>query len=113
MALGGPRVLFAGDQGTYGFSVTNKTNVDLPYVQFQYGVPQMDEPTEVYPRLQMTTNLAGQPQVDDVPWAALIAGRQYGRREPGPRLCGRPGHRRQHRVDLHRPDLPERAAAGS
>jgi YD repeat-containing protein len=71
LGLGGPRVLFAGDQGTYGFSVTNTANVDLPYVQFQYGVPQMDEPTKAYPRLQMTTNLAGQPQVDDVPWAAL------------------------------------------
>ncbi|MGA2035934.1 MAG: CARDB domain-containing protein, partial [Thermoguttaceae bacterium] len=71
IALGGPRVLFAGGLGTYGFSVTNTSNVDIPYVQFQYGVPQIDGPTIANPHLQMTTNLGGQPQVADVPWAAL------------------------------------------
>ncbi|MGA2068563.1 MAG: CARDB domain-containing protein, partial [Thermoguttaceae bacterium] len=71
LGLGGPRVLFAGDAGTYGFTVTNNTNVDIPYVEFEYGIPQIDGPGVANPHLQMTTDLAGQPQIAGVPTASL------------------------------------------
>ena len=35
IGLGGPSVLFAGTSATYGFTVTNTSNVSDPYVQFR------------------------------------------------------------------------------
>jgi hypothetical protein len=41
VGLGGTRVLFAGESGLYGFTVASTTNVDMPYVHLDYGIPQM------------------------------------------------------------------------
>ncbi|MDG9698110.1 hypothetical protein QC281_49580, partial [Streptomyces sp. DH17] len=41
IALGGPRVVWAGQSGLYGFTLSSSTNVDIPYVQFMYGVPTL------------------------------------------------------------------------
>src|SRR5262249_37738417 len=77
IALGGPRVLWAGTSGLYGFSVTSKTNVDIPYVFVQYGVPGLplngvgSAPGTGVPYLGLSTNLRGTPNVDDVPWASI------------------------------------------
>ena len=42
VAMGGPRVLTAGQTGLYGLSLVSTTNVDIPYVEFQVGVPELD-----------------------------------------------------------------------
>jgi hypothetical protein len=73
VGLGGPRVLTAGDQALYGFSLSSTTNVDIPYVDFQVGIPQLDAPSLQDPHLSMVTNLGSgtNPNVADVPWASL------------------------------------------
>jgi len=79
VALGGPRVLTAGAQALYGFSLESTTNVDIPYVDFVIGIPELDGITGPYPvagqyrHLTLVTNLAAgtNPQVADVPWASL------------------------------------------
>ena len=41
IGLGGPRILAPGDVGTYGVSLQSLTNVDTPYVHFQFGIPEL------------------------------------------------------------------------
>ncbi|MEF8723661.1 MAG: CARDB domain-containing protein [Candidatus Accumulibacter delftensis] len=41
IGLGGPRVLAAGETGTYGVALQSLSNVDTPYVRFSFGVPEM------------------------------------------------------------------------
>ncbi|MEI9924481.1 MAG: hypothetical protein WDN50_13955 [Bradyrhizobium sp.] len=60
VALGGPRVVWAGESGLYGFTLTSQTNVDIPYVEFQYGVPGTPL-NEGVPYLGVTTNVTGAP----------------------------------------------------
>ena len=71
IALGGPRVIWAGQSGLYGFTLTSQTNVDIPYVEFQYGVPGTPL-NEGVPYLGVTTNVTGTPDVADVPWASIV-----------------------------------------
>src|SRR5262249_57973621 len=76
LALGGPRVVWAGQSGLYGFSLSSRTNVDLPYVYIQYGVPalplnQGDGSAQGVPYLGFTTNLQGSAHVSGVPRAAI------------------------------------------
>ena len=71
VALGGPRVIWAGQSGLYGFTLTSQTNVDIPYVEFQYGVPGTPL-NEGVPYLGVTTNVTGTPDVADVPWASIV-----------------------------------------
>ena len=76
IGLGGPRVLAAGDVGTYSFSVENVTNVDAPYVFFEFGVPELGANPDVFnfEYVTFTSNLRGQPQdpaLADIPWASL------------------------------------------
>jgi hypothetical protein len=70
LALGGPRVVWAGNSGLYGFTLTSRTNVDIPYVQFQYGVPGLPL-NELVPYLGFNTNVTGEPTVAGVPWASV------------------------------------------
>jgi CARDB/Putative Ig domain len=72
VALGGPRVVWAGQSGLYGFTLTSRTNVDLPYVYFQYGVPGLPL-NEGVPYLGLTTSLSGSAKVAGVPWASIVA----------------------------------------
>ncbi|HWY88731.1 MAG TPA: pre-peptidase C-terminal domain-containing protein, partial [Gemmataceae bacterium] len=74
IALGGPRVVWAGQSGLYGFSLSSTTNVDIPYVEIQYGIPNIgvnttDGPNSPY--LALTTNLQGSPSVTNVPWDSV------------------------------------------
>ena len=74
--MGGPRIIPAGNAGSYGISLQSLTNVDTPYVFFEYGVPEMQENGFVFnlPFLTFSSNLAGEPEGglrSDVPWAAL------------------------------------------
>jgi YD repeat-containing protein len=79
VALGGPRVLTAGQGALYGFSLESLTNVDIPYVDFQVGIPELDgiagpyPQTDQYRHLALTTNMQSgtNPDVADVPWASL------------------------------------------
>ncbi|MCH2247748.1 MAG: putative Ig domain-containing protein, partial [Crocosphaera sp.] len=78
IALGGPRVLQIGETGTYGVSVNSLTNIDTPYIHFQFGVPELGKNGVVYgfEHLTFSSNLRGQPendQLNDLPWASLIS----------------------------------------
>ena len=42
IGLGGPRVITAGGTGQYGLSIENTSNVDIPYINFQVGIPEID-----------------------------------------------------------------------
>ena len=71
--LGGPRVVWAGNSGLYGFTLTSQTNVDIPYVEFQYGVPALPL-NEGVPYLRLHDQCAAEhPNVADVPWASRVA----------------------------------------
>src|SRR5438874_4105051 len=76
VGVGGPRVIPAGDTGTYSVSLQNLGNVDAPYTVFRVGIPEMGVNDMVYglKYLQFTSNLRGTPPADglaDVPWASL------------------------------------------
>ncbi len=75
IGLGGPRVLAAGETGVYGVSLQSLTNVDTPYVKFEFGVPEMGSNEYVYGLefLNYYNNLRGAPDatLQDLPWASL------------------------------------------
>jgi len=76
VAMGGPRVLAPGDFGTYSLSVRNRSNVDLPYVYFQFGVPELGHNEFVYNFRYVTfaSNLRGAAEaatLQDLAWASL------------------------------------------
>jgi VCBS repeat-containing protein len=76
IGLGGPRVILAGDVGTYSVSFQSLSNVDTPYTYFTYGIPNMGTNFVVYnlPYVTSTTNLGGQPDGANnanIPWASL------------------------------------------
>ncbi|PSF27588.1 hypothetical protein C7H19_24935, partial [Aphanothece hegewaldii CCALA 016] len=91
LGLGGSRVLAPGETGTYGIAVKSLTNIDTPYVHFQFGIPSLgdnnfllskfDEAVKQMvgiselPYVQLTSNLRGQPPQGaiDLPWASLIS----------------------------------------
>ena len=118
VAIGGPRVLTAGQTGLYGLSLVSTTNVDIPYVELQVGVPELDgfgpNPSSgEYPHLALDHQRAvrhkpgcgrralGQPRSGD----------RRQRRGPGDRL--RRGFRRSLEPgrDPAGADLPRRRAA--
>src|SRR5262249_27232349 len=76
IGVGGPRIVLAGDAGTYSVALQNLSNVDAPYVRFTVGIPEMGINKHVY-KLRYTqffSNLRGTPPqggLGDVPWAEL------------------------------------------
>ncbi len=70
IALGGPRVVWAGQSALYGFSLTNTTNVDIPYVYYQYGVPALPLNGGV-PYLGFSTSPQGSANVAGVDWSSV------------------------------------------
>ena len=76
IGIGGPRAILAGDQATYSVTLKNLSNVDAPYVDFEFGVPELGINQAIYglPYLEFSSNLAGGPpesDLDDVSWATL------------------------------------------
>ncbi|MEX2552838.1 MAG: CARDB domain-containing protein, partial [Actinomycetota bacterium] len=89
VGMGGPSELEYGDVGWYGLGVLSLTNVDTPYVHFEFGLPRLpqresDTGYAEYVREEMEdpefpigdplifrTNLQGAPGVDGVPWLDL------------------------------------------
>ena len=77
IGIGGPRVIAACDSGTYGVALQSLTNLDTPYVHFQFGVAEMGRNNVIYnlPFVQTFNNLRGAPDGAraDVPWASLVS----------------------------------------
>lgn len=98
LGLGGPRSLSPGDSATYSVSLQSLSNIDTPYVRFDFGVPEMGDSAYVLqglnlPYVTFSNNLGGQPdgQIEtangnnqaygptpttgtprtDIPWASL------------------------------------------
>jgi hypothetical protein len=75
IGLGGPRVVPAGQAGLYSIALQSLTNVDTPYVYFQFGAPEIGDNAMVYnlPFLTFNSNVRGSPDGvrEDVPWASL------------------------------------------
>src|SRR5262249_49617070 len=67
--------MWAGGTGLYGFTLQSATDVDMPYVQFQYGIPELGTNPTVFglPYTTFSTNLGGSPNVPGVPWADLAS----------------------------------------
>lgn len=75
VGLGGPRVLPAGTTGIYGISLQSLTNVDTPYVYFEFGAPYIGVNAQIFglPFVTFNSNVRGEAdaQRDDVPWASF------------------------------------------
>jgi hypothetical protein len=75
IGLGGPRVVLAGDIGTYGVAFQSLTNIDTPYVKYEFGIPEMGFNPILFglPYVALETNLRGAPDggSKDIPWASL------------------------------------------
>ncbi len=79
IGIGGPRVIFAGDVGTYSVTFQNISNLDAPYTFFQVGTPELGLNPQVYglPYQQFFTNVRGTPEGaigtpnESVPWVSL------------------------------------------
>ncbi len=76
VGLGGPRVISAGGSGLYGFSLQSLTNIDTPYVYFNFGIPELGTNPKVFDLsyVVFSNNLRGAPigpLAENVPWASL------------------------------------------
>jgi len=105
IGVGGPRSLNPGDNGLYSVSLQSLTNVDTPYVRFDFGAPEMGYSADVLEGLGLpyvlfganvggngngrTTDMAGNTQTygptptsglprADVPWAKLDGAQDTG-----------------------------------
>ncbi|MAE66325.1 MAG: hypothetical protein CMJ18_18805, partial [Phycisphaeraceae bacterium] len=81
IGLGGPRVLAPGENGFYGVSVHNISNLDTPYTFFTFGIPELGENDVLFDLTYVVfeSNLRGAPpgpddgRLDDVPFASLVS----------------------------------------
>lgn len=76
VGLTGKRVLELEEFATYGISVKSISNIDAPYVRFQYGLPALGTNSLLgIPYTPSNTNLRGNPSnsLTDMPWASLTA----------------------------------------
>jgi len=76
IGVGGPRIILAGDIGTYSVALQSTSNVDTPYIYFEVGIPELGINAEVYglPYVQFFSNVRGAPEgggAQDLPWASL------------------------------------------
>ncbi|MCP4925155.1 MAG: hypothetical protein GY916_04335, partial [Gammaproteobacteria bacterium] len=98
IGIGGNRTLNPGDGATYSVSLQSLTNVDTPYVRFDFGAPNMGDSDYILENLSLPfivygSNVAGEPNGaiangdgnnqsygptpttgtprDDIPWASL------------------------------------------
>src|SRR5205823_2746803 len=74
IGVGGPRVILAGDVGTYSVALQSLSNLDTPYVFFQVGIPEMGTNQFVYnlPFVKFSSNLRGAPDnSDSIAYATL------------------------------------------
>ncbi|HEX7095510.1 MAG TPA: CARDB domain-containing protein, partial [Acidimicrobiales bacterium] len=75
IGLGGPRVVPAGQAGLYGITLQSLTNVDTPYVYFEFGAPEIGDNAMIFnlPFVSFNSNVRGAPdgQREDVVWASL------------------------------------------
>ncbi|MEM6473891.1 MAG: APHP domain-containing protein, partial [Planctomycetota bacterium] len=63
VGLGGPRVINPGETGRFGVSVQNITNVNAPYVQLEFGLPELGENSALFDfdYVQFRSNFRGGP----------------------------------------------------
>ena len=74
VGLGGPAELALGETTAYGVNVYNVTNIDLPYVLIEFGVPRLTNTADYIiegERLAFDANLAGSADVDGVDFSLL------------------------------------------
>ena len=76
IGVGGPRIILAGDVGTYSVALQGIGNLDTPYMFFQVGIPEMGRNINVYnlDYLHFFSNVRGAPPGGDypeVPFASL------------------------------------------
>ena len=74
VGMGGPSTLSFGQNGNYLVSLHSITNVDTPYVFFEYGAPNVKNPAPFLipgPALAFSADIPGQPNVSGVPWPDL------------------------------------------
>ncbi|MCC7204900.1 MAG: Ig-like domain-containing protein, partial [Phycisphaeraceae bacterium] len=72
VGLGGPGHLEPGSVGIYGLSLYNLSNVDVPYVYVQFGVPRVaNKAVDLIPgeALTFSGNLTGSPSLLGIDWA--------------------------------------------
>ena len=79
VGLEGPTSMKPGRDSFYTVGLLSQTNVDIPYVRLQYGIPDevlvtvrsFFEEFDVPLDLELRTNLRGDPQLAGVEWASL------------------------------------------
>ncbi|MCL4179872.1 MAG: tandem-95 repeat protein, partial [Verrucomicrobia bacterium] len=78
VGMGGPTLLpitrTGVSPGIYGVSLLGLTNVDMPYVHLEFGVPRLPNPVAALipgERLIFTTNFMGAPGLNGVAWSAV------------------------------------------
>ncbi|MCA9137966.1 MAG: hypothetical protein KDB00_14440, partial [Planctomycetales bacterium] len=76
IGVGGPRIIFAGDTGTYSVALQNLGNIDAPYTYFNVGIPELGVHEFLYnlPYVSFFSNLRGSPEgggIENLPWASL------------------------------------------
>jgi subtilase family serine protease len=78
IGVGGPRIVLAGDVGTYSVALQSLSNLDTPYTYFEIGIPEMGINEWVYglPYARFFANVHGGPEtgsIADLPWPELDA----------------------------------------
>src|SRR5262249_11848983 len=73
VGMGGPRIVAPGKTGRYGVTVNSSTNLDTPYVFFQFGTPELGTNPDAFglKYVDFTSNVGGQPPAADVPGSPL------------------------------------------
>ncbi len=76
IGVGGPRIILAGDVGTYSVALQSLSNLDTPYTFFEIGIPEMghNQVVRAADYVAFYTNLQSAPEeggLADLPWADL------------------------------------------
>ncbi len=76
IGIGGPRIILAGDTGTYSVALQSLSNLDTPYVFFQVGAPEMGYNAMIFglPYIQFFSGVNGALEGrEDIPWAEIAS----------------------------------------